>query len=209
MDVNQLPEDVAASIQECWPDGVVAEFEESYFTDLHDALELDLRRIPGATVMWQTQPGGDEWQSYHVFFLAPADTEFQAETEEGAIPGRGWYGCSVCVSTASPIATVDPDEYSQFEDGSETEPDVVTSAYDEDTGEPVDIWEHYQEMLGGEVYGRIDELSAKIAAVLAQHNLWLLQRDILDLQVPELGVDEAVALEPPLTVRDAFFFRGA
>src|ERR1022692_1130889 len=56
MDANRIPEDVAAAIEECWPDGVVEEFDtdESYFCDIHAKLERDLRKIPGASLLWQT-----------------------------------------------------------------------------------------------------------------------------------------------------------
>src|ERR1022692_2131618 len=57
MDANRIPEDVAAAIEECWPDGVIEEFDtdESYFHDIHAKLERDLRKIPGASLLWQTE----------------------------------------------------------------------------------------------------------------------------------------------------------
>ena len=212
---DEIPEDIAAAIQECWPDGVVVEFDpaESYFHQVRPALERDLQRIPGAALRWQTQPQEQEdWQSYHVYFLALEGTEFEAQSSEDpqtAAPGQGWYGLAVCVSLAASIAAADPEEYSQFEDGSETIPDIVTSAYDEDTGEPVDLWAHYRELLDEETFARLDDLYGKIAAILEKHQLALLDRPVLDAPVPALGVDESLALEPPISVRDAFFFHGA
>ncbi len=103
MDANRIPEDVAAAIEECWPDGVVEEFDtdESYCCDIHAALERDLRKIPGAELLWQTEaednsahwdddeddeddeppPFRPDFQSYHVFFPAPKGSEFEFETE--------------------------------------------------------------------------------------------------------------------------------
>jgi hypothetical protein len=100
MGANGIPEDVAAAIAECCPDGVVEEFDtyESGFHDIHAALEEDLRKIRGAALMWQTPPkdqsiyrdldDGDaeppfeqDFQSYHVFFLSPPGGEFEFDTE--------------------------------------------------------------------------------------------------------------------------------
>ena len=101
MDANQTPEDVAAAIDECWPDGVIEEFDtdESYFYDIHAELERDLRKIPGASLLWQTEakdestywnddddadeppPFSPDFQSYHVFFLSPQGSEFEFKTE--------------------------------------------------------------------------------------------------------------------------------
>src|SRR5580658_10574968 len=97
MDANRIPDDVAAAIEESWPDSVVEEFDtdESYFYDIQAKLERDLRKIPGASLMWRTEaedysshwddddepPPQPDFQSYHVFFLAPQGKEFEFETE--------------------------------------------------------------------------------------------------------------------------------
>jgi len=95
---NRIPEDVAAAIHECWPDGAIQEFDadESYFPDIHAKLERDLKKIPGAALLWQTEAEDDsihwddddepplfspDFQSYRVFFLAPQGREFEFETE--------------------------------------------------------------------------------------------------------------------------------
>ena len=95
---------MAAAIEECWPDGVIEEFDtdESYFHDIHARLERDLGKIPGASLRWQTEekhesdtwrdddddeddwPNVNEvpqWRSYHIFFLSPQGSEFEFETE--------------------------------------------------------------------------------------------------------------------------------
>jgi hypothetical protein len=58
---NRIPEDVAAAIHECWPDGAIQEFDadESYFPDIHAKLERDLKKIPGAALLWQTEAEDD------------------------------------------------------------------------------------------------------------------------------------------------------
>jgi hypothetical protein len=95
---NRIPEDVAAAIHECWPDGAIQEFDadESHFPDIHAKLERDLKKIPGAALLWQTEAEDDsihwddddepplfspDFQSYRVFFLAPQGREFEFETE--------------------------------------------------------------------------------------------------------------------------------
>ena len=60
MRANRIPDHVAAAIQDCW-DGVIEEFDtdESYFHDIHAKLERDLRKIPGASLLWQTEAEDD------------------------------------------------------------------------------------------------------------------------------------------------------
>jgi len=103
MDANRIPEDVAAAINESWPNGAIEEFDtdESYFHDIRAALERDLRKISRASLLWQTEardyssnwdrddddwehdepPPSRDFQSYHVFFLVPLGNEFEFETE--------------------------------------------------------------------------------------------------------------------------------
>lgn len=230
MGAKRIPAEIAAVIQECWPDGVVGEFDtaESYFHDIYEDLERDLRKISGASLLWQSEPpdyepdSNDDWQSYHVFFLAPhgAEFQFEAETEvteepgpdedpvTTTCPGSGWRGCTVCVSLAAPVAAINLDEFCRFEDGSESPPDMAGEAHDEQTGEPVDLAAQYLDILGGTGFARLQNLQAGIAGVLAKYQLLLADQATLHLAAPELGVDEDVFLEPPVTVRDAFFFRG-
>src|SRR5262249_8842227 len=130
-----IPKDLAAAIKKCWPNGEIEEFptDESYFQDIHERLARGLRKIRGASLIWQTedhdsQPFWDDfedelhpcdydWQSYHVFFLAPDDAEFHFEDEikpmeepdeenecPQTIPGEGWIGLAVGVSLAMPWA---------------------------------------------------------------------------------------------------------
>jgi hypothetical protein len=224
---DEIPDDIAAVIAECWPEGVVGEFDtdESYFHDIRPALERDLKRIPGAALMWQTEmeDDGGGWQSYHVFFVAPQEDEFEfdTETENVAEPeepgaeqiavtsaGKGWYGCVVAVSYAASFAAMNLGELAEFDDGSAQLPDIVSYAYSEENGEPVDIDAEYLDILGEDAFRKLDDLRASIAKVLAKHEVGVLDQAILDLPAPDLSPDSAVLADGPLLVRDAFFFRG-
>jgi hypothetical protein len=245
MDANRIPEDLAAAIAECWPDGVIEEFDtdESYFHDIRAKLERDLRKIPGASLLWQTPaedddaswdddeppPFGPEFQSYHVFFLAPQGGEFEFETETESLeepedpedpedpdsemetvtyPGTEWYGCSVAVSLASPFASVFFSEHARFEDGSIRTPDPGDFAYSDETGERVDLAASYRKVLGESAFAKLENLRARIAKILAKHGVGVLDEAVLDLPAPGLRSDSEVFMSEPITVRDAFFFRG-
>ena len=247
MDANRIPEDVAAAIEECWPDGVIEEFDtdESYFHDIHAKLERDLRKIPGASLLWQTEaednsahwdddedgeddeppPFRPDFQSYHVFFLAPQGSEFEFETEtenleepdpedpDGELatvtcPGRGRYGCGVAVCLATPFAAIRSSEYAHFEDGSTWTPDPGEGAYSDEKGEPVDLAASYREAVGENAFAKLENLRARIAKVLAKHGVVVLDQAILDLPAPELKADSEVFMNETLSVRDAFFLRG-
>lgn len=242
MSANQVPADITAAIRKCWPDGVIEEFaaDESYFHEIHARLERDLRKIPGASLLWQTEgadadsawdddgedepPPDRDWQSYHVFFLAPAGKEFQFEDEtEGLVdldesgeeegtaktyPGEGWIGHAVGICLAAPMAIINPCRYAHSEDGSTMIPEVESFIFSDETGERVDTGPHFQEVLGAEAFAKLENLGRKIAAVLTRHGVRLLDESVSDLPVPALTASEEVFLEKPLRVRDAFFFRG-
>jgi hypothetical protein len=244
MGPERIPKDVAAAIDECWPDGVIEEFDtdESFFYDIHAKLERDLRKIPGAALLWQTEaehapdywddddddelpPPGPDFQSYHVFFLAPQGQEFEFETEieipeepdpldpDGKLeivtcPGRGWYGCCVAVSLATPFASVQFDEYAQYEDGGNSTPDPGNT-FSAESGKPVDLARLHRESIGDSAFAKLENLRARIVKVLAKHGVAAVDQAILDLPAPDLKLDGDVFLEAKqLTVRDVFFFRG-
>ncbi len=227
MDTN-LSEDVATAIAECWPDGVIGEFDaaESYFTDIQPDLERDLGKIAGASLDWQTLPGDEPWQSYHVFFLSPAGVEFEFETEietqeesggpvdagveiaTVTVPGRGRYGCSAVVSLVSPFAYVSLCEWAQFEDGGDSRPDPADFSYVTEDDEPADAESHYRDTLEPGVFSRLDGLRLRIAAVLEKHEVRVLDEEILDTPALGLAPDENVYPGGEPLVRDAFFFRG-
>ena len=227
MGAQRIPPDVAAAIEECWPDGVIEEVDtdESYFHGIHARLERDLRKIPGASLLWQTEPedhraywnDDDEpppfppdFQSYRVFFLAPPGTEFETETESleepdpldpgGELetvtyPGRGRYGCSVAISLAAPFAAVSFDDYAQFEDGSNFAPDRCNVAYSDETGQPVDTDAATREALGESAFAKLENLRARIVKVLAKYGVTVLEKAILNLPAPHLKSDREVFLE--------------
>ncbi|HVN04476.1 MAG TPA: hypothetical protein VMT86_08675 [Bryobacteraceae bacterium] len=226
MEPSPISDALAAVIEECWPDGVIAEFDtsESYFNDVYDALEHELSSMYGASLLWQTAADEDaerDWQSYHTFFVSPRGSEFEFETETEVeeepdgepahvtYPGKGYYGCTVAVSLAAPVAAVLLSELAEFDDGSISPPDPGDVACSDETGEPVDPLASYQQALGEAAFAKLDGLRNRIAAILAKHELQIIGQDELDVLLPEMGVDDAVNLEPPVTVRDAFFFHGA
>ncbi|HUO28401.1 MAG TPA: hypothetical protein VMU80_04220 [Bryobacteraceae bacterium] len=228
MEPSPISGALAAAIDECWPDGVIAEFDasESYFNDVYDALEHELGSIHGASLLWQTAADEDaerDWQSYHTFFVSPRGSEFEFETETEAeeaeepagepphvtYPGKGYYGCIVVVSLAAPVAAVLFSEFAEFDDGSISPPDPGDVAYSDETGEPADPVASYQQALGEAAFAKLDGLRSRIAAILVKHELQIVEPDELDVLLPEMGVDDGVDVEPPVTVRDAFFFHGA
>jgi hypothetical protein len=219
MGAKRIPEDVAAAIEECWPDGVIEEFDtdESFFHDIHAKLERDLRKIPGASLLWQTEaeddsaywddddeppPSGPDFQSYHVFFLAPQGSEFEFETE------------------TENLEEPDPED-----PGGRTDHCYVSGP------RPVRLWRgglfghsvgghsllracplrtaRHPDILGESAFAKLENLRERIAKVLAKHGVVVLDQAILDLPAPDLKHDSEVFLEgKKLTVRDAFFFRG-
>jgi hypothetical protein len=85
---------------------------------------------------------------------------------------------------ATPFAAVRFSEYAEFEDGSASAPDPCDFAYSDETAEPA----------SGEL--------------CSPHRVGVLDQAIPDLPAPDLKPDSEVFLSGPLSVRDAFFFRG-
>lgn len=242
MGTSRVPADVAAAIKQCWPNGVVEEFptDESYLHELRPRLERDLRNIRGASLLWQTEEEeigarrnedenddplpSDEWQSYHLVFLAPKGQEFRFEDEtvsmeepedpeqeewtETTYPGEGWIGCAVGICLAAPYAVINLCSYSRYEDGTMSTPEVESFIYSEETNERVDTDRYHREILTPEAFQKLEALRGEIAAILGEHRIQVLGEPVLNLHAPGLKASPEVFLEEPLRVRDAFFFRG-
>src|SRR6516165_3389175 len=169
-------------------------------------------------------PGCDGFQSYHVFFVAPDDPEFHFEDEtesltdpddpgaeewpDGVIPGEGWFGWAIGISLVARFAVFNPCRYSQYEDGTHDIPDVESFIYSDQTNERVETPLYYRKVLGDQRYQKLLDLRARIAAVLCEHRIEVLDEAVLDLPLPGFEADEETFSEEPLCVRDAFFFRG-
>jgi len=243
MDTSEVPADVAAAIKQCWPNGVVEEFatDESYFHEVRPRLERDLRNIRGAALLWQTEEEeigarsnedendgplrSGEWQSYHVFFLAPESKEFRFEDEtagieepedpeqptvdSGHVSGEGWIGCAVGICLAAPYSVINLSNCSRYDDGTMSTPEVESFIYSEETSERVDTDQYHRETLTREAFQKLEALRGEIASILVQHRIQVLEEAVLNLHVPGLKTSPEVFLEEPLRIRDAFFFRGA
>jgi hypothetical protein len=118
MGASQIPKDVADAIRKCWPVGIVEEFatDESYFHQIQSRLGWDLRKIRGASLLWQTEeeesgsgwvhdwedeepPPSNQWQSVTVQVAVRSQSggEPQAQLSkdaDGDAWGRG--GASAC-----------------------------------------------------------------------------------------------------------------
>jgi len=224
----------------CWPDGVIEEFDtdESYFHDIRDGLERDLRKISGASLRWQTEEESDtrwdedeedeppldrDFQSYHVFFVSPHGNEFEFETEienweESEDPDvdelittrvRG-KGWRGCTVAISLAA---PIAAVCIGDYAEFE-DGSTSAPDPPSV-PIDVETDEPVDIGEQCRRALgEEVFAKLENLKQKIAAVLAKHKVqlLDdsvLDLPSgLRAEEEIFVEGPPTVRDAFFFRG-
>jgi hypothetical protein len=235
--VVEIPMDLAAAIKQCWPRGVVEEFDtdESYLHETRSQIESELADIPGALLVWQTEEASgagweddeekdepllsqSEWQSYHVFFISPSSEEFRFEDEtigedpedgtQNTYPGEGRFGLALSMSLAAPVAVIDASSYSQYEDGSVTLPDPMSALFwDEKTRETISANRYHREWLGQEMFQELEILRQKIISILPRH-ISVLDESVLNLPVRGLKAGEEVFIGKPVRIRDAFFFRG-
>ena len=106
------------------------------------------------------------------------------------------------------FAVFNPCQYSQYEDGTRDIPDVESFIYSNETNERVETQLYYRKVLGDQRYQKLLDLRARIAAVLCEHRIEVLDEAVLDLPLPGFKADVETFSEEPLCVRDAFFFRG-
>ena len=193
------------------------------------------RSISGGILVWQTEDvvatGWDdedadelplsysEWQSYHVFFVSPNADEFRFEDEtigndpedgtQTTYPGEGRFGLALTISLAAPVAALNASSYSWFEDGTIAFPDLTSSFFwDDETGEAVSANEYHRDLLGEEMFQKLEILRQDVVSIMASHRISVLDEAGLDLPVKGLRADREVFLGKRLRVRDAFFFRG-
>lgn len=231
----EIPETLAALIDDTWPEGVIEEFNTAdsdfYVQNIQGTLEEDLTKIRGASLAWQTgaeesdgqEPIEQEFLSYHLFFLSPDGDEFhfQAETEaenpedgqwaDGMVPGEGLMGCTAALSLVAPVAAVDFSEYTWYEDGGVAAPDIIQRIISDENGEPITPEDHYRSTLSPEAFQKMEVLRGRIIAVLQRQGIDILDESVLELPAPDLRATTDVFLENPdlVSVREAFFFRGA
>jgi len=230
----KLPKYIADAIRQAWPDGVVnmpADTDDAPFWDMYPKLKARLSRLPGASLLYERQPEGEssdpeeeeapdcgESRSYFLFFLSPTDERFKMETdtiepdEEGVerrLQGEGWIGCVVGVSIVAPFGVATMDQLEVYEDGSRSEPDVEPHIFGLDMRK-VDLEDHYREMVDDEGLEVLRKLRARIVRVLKEFEIAVIPEKYLDTPVPRLraGGDAFVGHGEPITVRQAFFFRG-
>jgi len=175
--------------------------------------------------------GGEPTRSYHLFFISPADKAFEFETEteneadefddEGdedwdgelktvTVEGQGYTGWSVAVSMIAPFAVISLNDYSTFEDGSNTEPAIEQCVQDKD-GNLVNPEEHLRKFHGELLFQKLEKLRTRIAGILEKQGVTVLPETEWRKLVPGLcGDGDALvgdAVGQPIRVLDAFFFQ--
>jgi hypothetical protein len=177
-------------------------------------------------------------RSYHLFFLSPNGRRFTYETEDEllgpeddfdeeeaeadefgeeaepstarTVKGHGRIGLAVAVSVVAPFALITRDRMENFEDGSETEPNLRPSVFTEE-GEAVDPITYILELAGKDVLPGLQDLSTRIGGILEGHGISILAPEEGQKLVPWLrgSAEVFVGVEgQPITVHEAFFFEG-
>jgi len=192
------------------------------------------------TQVWEHSYGDDDLppdsepsRSYHLFFISPADDAFtfesETETEADAefdeyegdpdfdgdletvtVQGKGHTGWAVAVSLIAPLAAITLNDYSLFEDGSESAPDIESYAED-DEGNRIDPEEHFRKCHGERLFQRLEALRNRIAGILEKQGVTVLPETEWRKPVPWLRSDgDALvgdSVGQHIRVLDAFFFR--
>lgn len=232
-----LPKDIADAIRGAWPDGVIdmsTDSDDLPFWETYPNLKAALSQIPRSAIFYEREPEGgprwgeisnpdedppdwhDESRSYWLFFVSSTDERLKFATdtvepdEEGVerrFQGEGRIGYVVAVSVVAPFAAVTLDQMDVFENGSRSDPDVEPHIFGLD-GRKVDPEDHYRELVDGAAFAVLRTLRAEIVRVLGEFAVAVMSDEDLAYPVRWLRASEDVIVGEPVTVRDAFFFRG-
>ncbi len=162
-------------------------------------------------------------RSYHSFFLRPdgADFTFESETEgwqedledewaepsTSTIRGEGSSGWVVAVSLLAPFAVIEFADFSTFEDGSCSEPEL-DPFYQDANGKRIDPEQAFRAANSTQTGEVLTNLHKSISEVLAKYGISVLPRQEWSKPVPRLTASEGTiaAVKPgALRVLDAFF----
>lgn len=234
---TDLPKHIADTIRDAWPDGMIdvsIDWDDAPFWAVCPKLKAALSHIPRSAIFYEREPEGgprwgetsnpdedppdwhDESRSYWLFFVSSTDERltFATDTvepdEEGVerrFQGEGRIGYVVAVSLVAPFAAVTLDQMEVFENGSRSEPDVEPHIFGLD-GRKVDPEDHYRELVDGAAFAVLRTLRAEIVRVLGEFAVAVIPEEDLAYPVRWLRASEDVIVGEPVTVRDAFFFRG-
>jgi hypothetical protein len=237
---SRISQAIQDLLHKTFPEGVVEMTvppEESHLADLAPRLRARLNRVRGAALVYEREPeallawnDGDDPDedpaadtgpsaSYQVFFLALTDKRFrfqvddEGEDEEGnpqKIVGEGWVGCVVAVSVLAPLAVLRFAQREDYDDGSQTLPDIYHSVFSLD-GRPIPLEAYFQESFGSAAVLALTRLRNRLQKVLETLGIAVLPE--AEGQQPVGWLDAGQDLfwrdaDPgrPMTVQEAFFF---
>jgi hypothetical protein len=165
-------------------------------------------------------PLEDLCYSYHLFFLGLKEDKFHYECENEILEeedvretvyGTGTVGCAIGISLFAPFAVIMPSSMETNDYGPSLYPDIDPCIFDLDF-KPVDMTEHFREMIGDEGVQALGQLRTQIISILESFGIELLPDEEAEKPVPWLQVAEDVMIpkESPdevITLKDALFFR--
>jgi len=213
------------------------ESDDAPFSQLYPDLKVALSRIRGGAVLYEREPRGgprwdensnrdddppdwhDESRSYGLFFVSSMDERLAFATDtvepeedgvEHHVSGEGRIGCVVAISLVGPFAITTLNQIEILEDGTQSEPDVELHIFDLERRK-LDPNDYYRELIGDDGVAVLENLRSKIVRVLENLGVAIIAEEDLDRPVPWLRASDEVLvglMGEPITVRDAFFFRG-
>jgi hypothetical protein len=208
----ELPKALVDLLNYLWPEGIIQVFQlqESAFWDLHSKLDRKLRGIKEVRVLFERPPEqpvelpddpengvvlllDEPARSYYLYFLSPTRPEYHYRIDRSPA-GQGDIGLVLALSLVAPVAMMRSARREVFADGTTLDPDITG-----DSGlAPVTV------PLGTEL--AIDSLIQSVTRIMDAAGIMVLPPALLQVPVDWLTADPDLALDGPVTVRDAFFF---
>ena len=208
----ELPKALVDLLNYLWPEGVIQMFQlqESAFWDLHPEIDRKLRGIKGVRVLFERAPEqpvessedpddsvvlllDEPVRSYYLYFLSPIRPEFHYHIDRTPA-GQGDIGLVLALSLVAPVAMMRSARREVFEDGTTLDPDITGDSGLASVTVPP----------GSESVA--DSLIQSVTRIMEAAEIMVLPPALLQVPVDGLTADPDLALEAPVTVRDAFFF---
>jgi hypothetical protein len=208
----ELPKALVDLLDYLWPDGVIQMFQlqESAFWDLHPKLDRKLRGIKEVRVLFERLPEHpielpddpedgevllleEPMRSYYSYFMSPARPEFHYRIDRTPA-GHGDIGLVLALSLVAPVAMMRSARREVFEDGTTLDPDITGESGLASVTLPP----------GSEPAA--NSLIQSVTRIMDAAEIMVLPPSLLQVPVAWLTADPDLAVEGPVTVRDAFFF---
>ncbi len=182
-----------------WPEGADQDEEPPEYREFDCSYHLIFVTGPGDRMSFEEEIEAIE-PSEHL----PGDDEpddAPENTDSAPVRGTVTAGCALALSAIGPFALVDYGARRIYEDGSESNPEIL------EPGDAAHATRYLREQLGNERWRELEALRDRLARTVEAAGIAVLAPEEMTQRVPFLRFGEDVIPQEAVTVRSALFFQ--